>query len=72
MVSRDLLPMAGHQSAAAAGAQIINSLGIGPVLSHRRREGPLGKSWPKEELEIGKRQKLQGYLALRCIGNNVI
>ena len=35
MVSRDLLPMAGHQSAAAAGAQIINSLGIGPVLTHR-------------------------------------
>ena len=35
MVSRDLLPMAGHQSAAAAGAQIINSLGIGPVLPPR-------------------------------------
>jgi hypothetical protein len=30
------------------------------------------KSWPKEELEIGKPLKMQGNLELRCIGNNVI
>jgi hypothetical protein len=36
------------------------------------RFGPIGKSWRKEVLEIGKRLELQRYLALRCIGNIVI
>jgi hypothetical protein len=31
-----------------------------------------GKSWPKEVVEIGKPLIQRDYLALMCIGNNVI
>jgi hypothetical protein len=34
--------------------------------------GSLGKSWPKEELEIAKSLEARRYFELRCIGNNVI
>jgi len=37
-----------------------------------RQNRGIGKSWPKQVLEIGKSLKLQCYFALRCIGNNVI